>query len=111
MGERAGHSLKGLRLYQWIILATLTAAVIGAYGILIHLVMSRLHPALPRRQMELTAPADGAVVKVDDSIAVGAQAVGVDIYRIELWVDSVPVHVATRSLPADDAPWSVGTDW
>lgn len=111
MGEQAGHSLKGLRLYQWIILATLAAAVVGAYGILIHLVVSRLHPALPRRQLELTAPAEGTVVKVDDPIAVHARAVGVDIYRVELWVDSVPVHAATRSLPADDAPWSVGTEW
>ncbi len=111
MAEERGQVRDGFHLYQWLILATLAAAVIGAYGILIHLVVSRLHPARPPREVRLVSPADGTVVAVGGAVHVQAAVKGLDIYRLELWVDSAPVHVATRSLPADAAPWIVSAEW
>lgn len=111
MEERPSILRSGFRLYQWLILAALAAAVIGAYGILIHLVVSRLHPPAPRREIVLSAPEEGTVVAVGGSVTIQAESLGTDVHRIELWVDSVPVHVAARSLPADDSPWTVTAEW
>ncbi len=111
MEERAGIVRPGFRLYQWLILAALAAAVIGAYGILIHLVVSRLNPPAPHREIILSSPAEGAVVAVGGSVTIQAESQGIDVRRIELWVDSAPVHVAARSLPVDDSPWTVTAEW
>jgi|GEM_PF-760536 len=111
MENRTETLRSGFRLYQWLILGALAAAVIGAYGILIHLVVSRLHPPPPRREIVLAAPAEGTVVTAGGSVTIQAECRGTDVYRIELWVDSVPIQVAARSLPADDSPWNVEAEW
>ncbi|MGC8825765.1 MAG: Ig-like domain-containing protein, partial [Anaerolineae bacterium] len=111
MQKKAGIVCAGFRLYQWLILGALAAAVIGAYGILIHLVVSRLHPPPPRREIVLAAPAEGAVVTAGGSLTIQAKCRGADVHRVELWVDSMPIHTAARSLPADDSPWNVTAEW
>ena len=109
--QKARDILNELETWQLAVLALLALAVVGVYLLLVNMVGSRIHTQPIDRSVDLTAPADGAVVQVGSSITVEAEASGADLNRLEVWADDAPLFVSSRSMPAGDDPWTVSGQW